>query len=109
MKDEQKFRKCADDALASLSRLLISASEDYDFEVDLSDGALVVEFEQPPGKFIISSNQSAHQIWISALSKSYKLDFDTVENTFVLVATDQTLTVLVEQLLSKQIGEDVTL
>ena len=109
MKDEQSFRKSADDALTSLYRLLGSASEDFGFEVDLSDGAITVEFDRPPGKFIISSNPSAHQVWISALSKSYKLDYDLVEDTFVLGSTDQTLTSLVEELLTKQMGEDVTL
>jgi len=109
MKDEQLFQKSADDALTSLCRLLVAASDDYGFDVDLGDGALTVEFDHPPGKFVISANSATQQIWVSAHSKSYKLDFDLVESTFVLASTDQTLQSLVEELLSRQMGEDVAL
>ena len=109
MKDVIDFPKHADDALSSLYQVLVQASEDYDFEVDLSDGALTVEFERPPAKFVVSSNSPVRQIWISARSKSYKLGWDVVQNTFVLASTDQTLTEVMEEALSEQIGEDVLL
>jgi CyaY protein len=109
MKDEQEFKKHAEKALAALYRLLGSASEDYDFDVDMQDGALVVEFEQPPAKFVISPNAPAGQIWISAHATSYKLDWDLVRNGFVLAATDHTLVSLMEELLTKQVGQGVEL
>ena len=56
MIDEQKFKKVADEALTNLSRELIAASDDYGFEVDFNSGALGVEFDEPPAKFVISPN-----------------------------------------------------
>src|SRR6267378_8019438 len=103
MLDEQKFKKLADDALNSLNRDLIAASDDYGFEVDFNAGALGVEFEEPPGKFVISPNTPVRQIWVSANSKSYKLDWDIVENSFVHVESGDSLKTLVEKAIGKRL------
>ncbi len=107
--DEQLFKKRADEALASLNQALISLSEDYAFDVDFNAGALSVEFEDPPGKFVISPNAPVRQIWVSAHSKSYKLDWDIVESAFVLTITGQTLKELIQQAIGKQLGAEVDL
>jgi len=109
MIDEQKFKKLADDALNLLNRELIAASDDYGFEVDFNAGALGVEFEDPPAKFVISPNTPVRQIWVSANSKSYKLDWDVVENAFVHSESGDSLKILVEKAISKQMGEEVNL
>ena len=109
MLDEQKFKKLADDALNLLNRELIAASDDYGFEVDFNSGALGVEFEDPPAKFVISPNTPVRQIWVSANNKSYKLDWDVVENAFVHSESGDSLKVLVEKAISKQMGEEVNL
>jgi iron donor protein CyaY len=109
MIDEQKFKKLADDALNSLSRDLIAASDDYGFEVDFNAGALGVEFEDPPAKFVISPNTPARQIWVSANNKSYKLDWDVVENTFVHSESGDSLKRLIEKAISKQMGDEISL
>ena len=109
MMDEQLFKKRADDALAALNRALISLSEDYEFDVDFNSGALAVEFEDPPVKFVISPNAPVRQIWVSAHSKSYKLDWDIVESTFVLTSTGQTLKDLIQEAVGTQLGEAVDL
>ena len=109
MLDEQKFKKLADDALNSLNRDLIAASDDYGFEVDFNSGALGVEFEDPPAKFVISPNTPVRQIWVSANNKSYKLDWDVVENAFVHPESGDSLKTLVEKAISKQMGEEVNL
>src|SRR5438477_3716676 len=109
MIDEHEFRKRADDALGALNRDLIAASEDYGFEVDFNAGALAVEFEDPPAKFVISPNTPVRQIWVSANNKSYKLDWDQVVSAFVLPASGETLTELIQNAISKQLGEEVTL
>jgi len=109
MIDEQKFKTLADEALASLNRDLIAASDDYGFEVDFNAGALGVEFEDPPAKFVISPNTPVRQIWVSANSKSYKLDWDVVENAFVHGESGDSLKTLVEKAISKQMGEEVNL
>jgi iron donor protein CyaY len=109
MIDEQEFKKRADEALTLLSRELIAASDDYGFEVDFNAGALGVEFEDPPAKFVISPNTPVRQIWVSAKNKSFKLDWDLVENSFVHVESGETLKALVEKAIGKHLGEEVNL
>jgi len=107
--DEQLFKKRADDALQALYRRLAAASDDAEFEADFNAGALAIEFENPPAKFVISPNSPVSQIWVSAHSKSYKLAWDDVEGTFVLEDTGQTLTELIQDAITKQLGEEVSL
>jgi CyaY protein len=106
--DDQDFKKRADESLQSLYKRLLAASDDAEFEADFNSGALSIEFEQPPGKFVISPNAPVHQIWVSAHSKSYKLDWDDVGGTFVL-PDGQSLTELIQDAITKQLGEEVTL
>ncbi|HXA06823.1 MAG TPA: iron donor protein CyaY [Bryobacteraceae bacterium] len=109
MMDEQDFKKRADEALSSLHRALIGAADDYGFDVDFNSGALGIEFEDPPAKFVISPNAPVRQIWVSALAKSYKLDWDIVENSFVHVESGDSLKDLIEKVISKQLKEEVSL
>src|SRR5690348_5337622 len=109
MIDEQEFRKRADDALNSLNRNLIAASDDYDFEVDFNAGALAIEFEDPPAKFVVSPNSPVSQIWVSAHSKSFKLDWDETRKAFVLAGTGQSLAQLIGDAVGQQLGEKVAL
>lgn len=107
--DEQEFKRRADEVLQSLYRKLAAVSDEAEFDVDFNAGALAIEFEDPPAKFVISPNSPVRQIWVSAHSKSYKLDWDSVENTFLLPATGQTLTELIQDAIAKRLGEEVTL
>ena len=107
--DELEFQRHADEALNSLYRKLAAASDDYEFEADFNAGALTVEFEEPPAKFVVSPNSPVRQVWLSALSRSYKLDWDPVENTFVLANSGQTLSELLGEVIGKQLGEEVSL
>src|ERR1043165_6506242 len=106
MMDEQDFKRKPADAPNPLSRELIAASDDYGFEVDFNAGALGIEFEDPPGKFVISPNTPVRQIWGSANSKSYKLDWDVVDAAFVHGESGDTLKTLVEKAVGKHLGED---
>ncbi len=107
--DEQEFKKRADHALDALYKRLTAASEDAEFDTDFNSGALAIEFENPPGKFVVSPNSPVSQIWVSAHSKSYKLDWDDVTNGFVLESTGQTLTELIQDAITQQLGEEVAL
>ncbi len=109
MMDEQDFKNRADEALTALHRALIGAADDFGFDVDFNSGALGIEFEDPPAKFVVSPNTPVRQIWVSALAKSYKLDWDIVENTFVHVESGDTLKALIEKAISKQLHEEVSL
>jgi len=107
--DDQEFKKRADESLNALHKKLAAASDEAEFDVDFNAGALAIEFEDPPAKFVVSPNAPVSQIWVSAHSKSYKLDWDSVEDTFVLPGTGQTLTELIQDAITKQLGEEVAL
>src|SRR6201992_3520696 len=107
--DEQEFKTEADRTLTALHRKLATASGDADFETDLSSGALVIEFEEPPAKFVVSPNAPVRQIWVSAHSRSFKLDWDQSREEFVLPATGQSLAEMVGGAISQQLGQEVKL
>ena len=107
--DDQLFRDRADVALADLYRRLTQASEWHPFEADFNNGALTIEFDQAPAKFVVSPNSPVHQIWVSAHSKSFKLEWDDAAGAFVLPATKQTLTEMLGEAVSQQLGETVNL
>ena len=109
MLDEHEFRARAEEAMNALARRLAEASADHDFEPDFSAGALAIEFEHPPAKFVVSPNSPVRQIWVSAHSKSFKLDWDAARAAFVLAATGQTLPELIAQAIGQQLGQEVAL
>ena len=47
--DDQDFKRRADEALQSLYKRLLAASDEAEFEADFNTGALAIEFENPPG------------------------------------------------------------
>src|SRR3954471_14816938 len=89
--DEQEFKSQADAALQSLYKKLAAASDRYEFEPDFNSGALGIEFDEPKAKFVVSPNAPVRQIWISANSRSFKLDWDQARQEFVLPSTGQSL------------------
>ena len=101
MIDEQEFRRAAEGALDALKRRLIAREEEEDsaFEVEEQNGVLNILFEEPAGKFVITPNTPVRQIWISALSTSFKLDWDSKTGTFVLPRTGESLDILVDRLI----------
>jgi CyaY protein len=104
------FRKYSEQSLTSLRQALIKAEEDADFEVEDAGGAIHISFDDPPAKFVISPNFAVNQIWISALSTSFKLDWSPIKNEFVLPKTGESLKPLVARLINEQVGgESVTL
>jgi len=104
--DEQEFRRRADQALESLKRSLLRAEESSDIEVEENAGALKVTFDEPPGTFVISPNAPVKQIWISALSTSFKLDWSDAASDFVLAKTGENMKALLTRLINQQLGEE---
>ena len=102
--DEQEFRRKTDAALEALKAALIAAEEEAGIEVEEQAGALHIGFEEPPAKFVISPNAAARQIWISALSTSFKLDWSEAAGGFVLQKTGEGLKALVARLVGEQLG-----
>ena len=104
--EELEFRRHADAAMESLKQSLIEAEDDAEFEVEDQSGALHISFEEPPGRFVISPNAPVRQIWISALSTSFKLAWDDDQNDFVLAKTGEGLKPLVSRLMNQQLGSE---
>jgi CyaY protein len=107
--DEQEFSARADEALTRLFHALSKAAERHDFEADFNSGALSVEFEDPPARFVVSPNSPVRQVWVSAHSKSFKLDWEPGRNAFILRDTGETLDQLLAGAVSQQLGEQVSL
>lgn len=107
--DEQEFKNRADAALEALYKKLSAASDEFEFEPDFNSGALAIEFDQPKAKFVVSPNTPVRQIWVSAHSRSFKLDWDNPRQAFVLPDTGQSLNELISSVIGQQIGEEVAL
>jgi CyaY protein len=107
--DEQDFKRRADAALDQLYRKLSKAADQYDFEADFNAGALAVEFEEPRAKFVVSPNSPVRQIWVSAHSRSFKLEWNDAKDAFVFPDTGETLDELIAGAIGKQLGEEVSL
>src|SRR5919106_3631056 len=82
---DQDFRLEADRALEQLQRSLMPMADEAGFEVELQNGVLQIVFEDPsPAKFVVSPNAPVRQMWVSALSRSYKLSWSGDASTFML-------------------------
>jgi len=107
--DEHEFQKHADAALEALRKRLLELSDEHDFEVEGEGDKLELYFEEPEEtRFIISPNTAARQIWISALSTSFKLGWSETANAFLMDKTGETLTAVMSRILTQQIGSPVT-
>ncbi len=84
MLSDQDFHRISSEVLESLYNKLASASDDYDFDVEMSNGALTVEFEEPRERFVVSPNSPVKQIWVSAHVQSFKFDWNPAAGAFVL-------------------------
>jgi CyaY protein len=82
---EQDFRLKADRALEQVERTLAPLADEEGFEIELQNGVLQVVFEEPAAtKFVISPNAPVRQIWVSAMSRSYKLSWSDQSAAFEL-------------------------
>ena len=102
---EGDFRSKCDEAFNKLNRALDVVAEKYDAEILLQNNVLSIEIEEPnPGKIVISPQTPTRQIWISAQSTSFKLDWSV--SAFVFPATGETLNQLIGRLVGEQLGVD---
>jgi iron donor protein CyaY len=107
--DEREFQRKSEAAFAELKRRLLDAGDAHGFDVEGESGKLEVVFEEPePGKFVISPNTPVREIWISALSTSFKLGWSEAKNSFVLEKTGENLFEVLSRVISEQLGSEVT-
>ena len=100
---DQDFRLKADHALEQAQRALSPLADAQDFELELQNGVLQIVFEEPAAtKFVVSPNAPVRQIWVSAMSRSYKLAWSDERSAFALDGEplDALLERLVKQLLN---------
>jgi frataxin len=102
--DENEFRRHADLEVEALKQSLIRAEVGGEFEVEENNGALNIVFEEPPAKFVVTPNTPVRQIWISALSTSFKLEWSDAQATFTLPKTGERLKPLAARLINQQLG-----
>lgn len=82
---EQDFRVKSDEALEGARQSLLPLADEKEFEVELQNGVLNVVFEEPrEAKFVVSPNAPVRQIWVSAMSRSFKLAWDPERQLFAL-------------------------
>jgi iron donor protein CyaY len=105
MIDEATFRRESDRALEALKQALFRAEEDGGFEAEEKNGVLNVLFEDGTAKFVFTPNTPVRQVWISALSTSFKLDWNEAEQVFLLPKTGENLRSLTERLLREQLHD----
>ena len=99
MIDEATFRRETDRALHDLKQSLIAAEEAGGFEAEENNGVLNILFEDQPGKFVLTPQTPVRQLWISAQSTSFKLEWSPEQAAFVLARTGEQLKPLTERLL----------
>ena len=107
MIDEATFRRESDHALESLKQSLIAAEADPDagFEFEDNNGVMNIIFDDHSSKFVVTPNTPVRQIWISALSTSYKLEWSASATAFSLPKTGEDLKTLVQRLLREHLGD----
>ncbi len=104
MLDETAFRRYSDAAIEGLKNSLIKVEEEAGFEVEEQNSVLSIQFDDPPGKFVITPNAPVRQIWISALSTSFKLDWSETAESFILPKTGETLKAVVTRVINQHLG-----
>jgi iron donor protein CyaY len=108
MLTEQDFQKKADQLFEELKKRLLRLGDEHGFDVEGESGKLEVIFEEPePARFVVSPNSPIREIWVSALSTSFKLTWSDARNTFTLEKTGEDLFGVMSRVISEQLGTPV--
>lgn len=105
MIDEPTFRRVSDQALEALKQALIRAEEAGGFETEEKNGVLNILFEDDSAKFVFTPQTPVRQIWISARSTSFKLEWSAETGLFILPRTGEALIPLTQRLLQEHLSD----
>ena len=109
MLEEKDFQKKADGAFEELKKRLLELGDEHGFDVEGASGKLEVIFEEPEeAKFVISPNTPVREIWISALSTSFKLGWSDSRNAFVHEKSGDDLFAVMSRVVSQKLGTQVS-
>jgi iron donor protein CyaY len=110
MLEEKDFQRKADAAFEDLKKRLLTLGDEQGFDVEGQSGKLEVIFEEPEeAKFVISPNTPVREIWISALSTSFKLGWSDARKSFVHEKSGEDLISVMKRVISQQLGAQVQL
>ena len=110
MLSETEFRDKATEAIEKLEDRVQAVADEHDFEIESAEGILTFTFSEPsPAKFIVSPNSPARQIWVSALSTSYKFDWDSAAGSFVLDKTREPFLQVMANLIGRHLNTNISL
>jgi iron donor protein CyaY len=105
MLDEAAFRRESDTALHALKQALIRAEDNgAEFESEEKNGVLNITFDDGT-RFVFSPNTPVRQVWISAQSTSFKLEWNDAAHAFTFPKTGETMRSLTERLVREQLGD----
>ena len=106
--DEREFQKKCELVFEELKRRLLTVGDAQGFDVEGESGKLEVIFEDPePAKFVVSPNTPVREIWISALSTSFKLSWSEAKSAFVLEKTGENIFEVMSRVISQHLGTEV--
>ncbi len=106
---EQDFQKKADALFEELKKRLLRLGDEHGFDVEGESGKLEVIFEEPEtARFVVSPNSPIREIWVSALSTSFKLVWSEARDAFILEKTGEDLFGVMSRVISQQLGTKVT-
>jgi iron donor protein CyaY len=109
MLSEHDFQKKSDALFDDLKKRLLLQGDIHEFDVEGESGKLEIIFEEPdPARFVVSPNTPIREIWVSALSTSFKLSWSEERNTFVLPKTGEDLFAVMSRVISQQLNAQVT-
>jgi frataxin-like iron-binding protein CyaY len=101
---DQDFRVKSEAALQDARRSLLPLADQEGFEIEFSDGTLNLLFDEPSeARFVVSPNAPVKQIWVSAMSRGYKLAWAPDANAFAL--NGETLQAMLDRLAREFLGQ----
>ena len=110
MLDDQEFQKKAEATFDALRKRLLEIGDENDFEVEGGSGKLEIEFEdEDETRFVISPNAPVRQIWISALTTSFKLAWSDSAQAFVQEKSGENLNQVMSRILTEKLGKPIQL
>lgn len=110
MLSEHDFQLKSDALFEELKKRLLLQGDIHDFDVEGQSGKLEIIFEEPePARFVVSPNAPIREIWVSALSTSFKLAWSDERKAFLLPKTGEDLFAMMGRLISQHLNAQVTL
>jgi iron donor protein CyaY len=108
MMDEREFQRKAESSFDALKKRLLEIGDENGFEVEGGSGKLEIEFEdEDETRFVISPNAPVRQIWISALTTSFKLAWSDSAQGFVQEKTGENLNQVMSRILTEKLGKPI--